>query len=58
MSPFPYPYPKPQPIGDGREWLVKTGSGERIFTDPELAWSAYYFAKFNYEKKLQSNETT
>ena len=45
-----YPFPKPIKLVDRREWIVQTALGKRIFTDPELAWSAYYFAKLNYER--------
>jgi hypothetical protein len=45
-----YPFPKPIKLPDREGWVVQTESGEKLFTDPELAWSAYYFAKLNYER--------
>jgi hypothetical protein len=46
-----YPFPKPYLQQPGNTWVVKTLSGVKTFTDPELAWSAYYFARLNYLKK-------
>jgi hypothetical protein len=46
-----YPYPKPYRQEPNGPWIVRTGRGTRTFTDTELAWSAYYFAKLQHEKE-------
>jgi hypothetical protein len=45
-----YPYPKPYRQEPNGPWIVRTGRGVRTFTDTELAWSAYYFAKLQHER--------
>jgi hypothetical protein len=47
---MPYPFPKPYRQEPDGPWVVLGERGVRTFTDPEVAWSTYYFAKLNYEK--------
>jgi hypothetical protein len=51
-----YPFPKPYRQEPNGPWIVHGEKGIRTFTDPEIAWSTYQFAKLTYEKKHQ-NET-
>jgi len=48
-----YPFPKPYRQEPNGPWIVHGEKGIRTFTDPEIAWSTYQFAKLTYEKKHQ-----